>query len=127
MAKWIEDRLPVPRNRAGKGPDIHSIRALGASFYEVDGVNEIMRADLMGHARATVNGKHYSKRIATEGLTVVLRERLDFMSRYVPTITTDLNPWPIRLLPLDQRSRVGSARPRKTRSDAQSKSKVDNP
>lgn len=118
MADWMEDRLPVKRNRAGKGPDIHSIRALGASFYEVDGVNEIMRADVMGHARATVNGKHYSKRIATEGLTVVLRERLAFMTRYVPTITAELEPAPVHLLPLDQRSRVGSARPRKTRSDA---------
>lgn len=110
--------MPVSRNRAGKGPDIHSIRALGASFYEVDGVNEIMRADVMGHARATVNGKHYSKRIATEGLTTVLRERLDFMSRYVPTITGNIDPAPILLLPLDQRSRVGSPRTRKVRSDA---------
>ncbi|MCH2239550.1 MAG: hypothetical protein MK060_16870 [Blastomonas sp.] len=123
MADWIEDRLPVERNRAGKGPDIHSIRALGASFYEVDGVNEIMRADVMGHARATVNGKHYSKRIATEGLTVVLRERLEFMTRYVPIVTGDLAPAPIRLLPLGQRSRVGSARPRKIRNDAGSSSR----
>ena len=118
MADWIEDRLPVERNRAGKGPDMHSIRALGSSFYEVEGVNEIMRADVMGHARLTVNGKHYSKRIATEGLTIVLRERLDFMMRHVPSLTAAVQPAPIRLLPLDQRSRVGSARPRKIRSDA---------
>jgi hypothetical protein len=118
MAKWIEDRLPVPRNRSGKGPDLHSIRALGSSFYEVEGVNEIMRADVMGHARATVNGKHYSKRLATEGLTVVLRERRDFMERHVLEITRGIDPAPIRLLPIDQRSRVGSARPRKQRSDA---------
>lgn len=118
MAKWIEDRLPVPRNRAGKGPDLHSIRALGSSFYEVEGVNEIMRADVMGHARATVNGKHYSKRLATEGLDVVLRERRDFMERYIPVITDGVDPSPIRLLRIDQRSRVGSARTRKQRSDA---------
>jgi hypothetical protein len=117
MAKWIEDRLPVERNRAGKGPDLHSIRSLGASFYEVDGVNENMRADVMGHARATVNGKHYSKRMATEGLAVVLRERLDFMTRYVPVITACVIAAPIRLLPIEQRSRVGSSRPRQVRSD----------
>jgi hypothetical protein len=122
MAGWIEDRLPVPRNRAGKGPDMHSIRALGSSFYEVEGVNEIMRADVMGHARTTVNGKHYSKRIATESLTIVLRERLEFMMRHVPSLTAAVQPAPIRLLPLDQRSRVGSARPRKIRSDAGKKS-----
>jgi hypothetical protein len=123
MADWIEDRLPVERNRFGKGPDIHSIRALGSSFYEVEGVNEIMRADVMGHARESVNGKHYSKRMATEGVTVVLRERLNFMMRHVPSLTAALEPSPIRLLPLNQRSRVGSARARKIRSDAGKKAR----
>ena len=51
MVEWIADRMTLPTNDEGKIPDIHSIRALGSSFYEVDGVNEIMRADVMGHAR----------------------------------------------------------------------------
>lgn len=70
MVEWIGDRMPIPTNDKGKGPDIHSIRGLGSSFYEVDGVNEIMRADIMGHARQGTNAKHYSKRIKTEGLAV---------------------------------------------------------
>ena len=118
MVAWIGERMPLPRNPAGKGPDMHSIRALGSSFYEVEGVNENMRADVMGHARTGVNGIHYSKRLATEGLTTVLTERRDFMARYVTVITADLEPRAVRLLPLDRRSRVGSSIARRTRSDA---------
>ncbi|MXP25404.1 hypothetical protein GRI39_05015 [Altererythrobacter indicus] len=118
MVQWIFDRMEVRVNDKGKGPDIHSIRALGSSFYEVDGVNEILRADVMGHDRTGTNAKHYSKRIQTEGLEIVLRERLEFIHRYVPEITTHLDPTPIRLLPIDMRSRVGSGRYRKLRSDA---------
>lgn len=117
MFDWIADRMEVPRNANGKGPDIHSIRALGSSFYEVDGVNEILRADMMGHARSGTNAKHYSKRLQTEGLEVVLRERLEFIMRYVPTITAGVPRQPLRLLPLDSRSRIGSGRHRKLRSD----------
>ncbi len=118
MVDYIAERLPLPVNPAGKGPDIHSIRSLGSSFYEVDGVNELMRADVMGHAREGTNGKHYSKRMATEGLDVVLHERRGFIERYVPTITRDIDPHPIRLLPMQKRSRVGAGVTRKRRSDA---------
>ena len=118
MVQWITDRMEVEVNDKGKGPDIHSIRALGSSFYEVDGVNEIMRADIMGHARSGTNAKHYSKRIKTEGLEIVLRERLAFIDRYVPKITKHLEPAPIRLLSIEARSRVGSGRHRRIRSDA---------
>ena len=118
MVEWIADRMTLPTNKKGKLPDIHSIRSLGSSFYEVDGVNEILRADIMGHARQGVNGKHYSKRIQTEGIAVVLAERLEFLSRYVPVLTSHLDVAPIRLLPIEQRSRVGSGRHRQIRSDA---------
>ena len=118
MVDYIAEKLPLPKNEKGKGPDIHSIRALGASFYEVDGVNENMRADVMGHAREGTNGKHYSKRIQTEGIDVVLPERLAFMVKYVPVITSHLAATPSRLLPLDKRSRVGSGLARQKRKDA---------
>lgn len=118
LVDWIGARMSLPRNPAGKGPDMHSIRSLGSSFYEVDGVNEIIRSDVMGHARTTVNGKSYSKRLATEGLTVLLGEHKAFMARYVPTITGDLDPQPIRLLPINKRSRIGSGLTRKPRNDA---------
>lgn len=117
MIQWIIDRMEVEVTDKGKGPDIHSIRALGSSFYEVDGVNEIMRADIMGHARSGTNAKHYSKRIKTEGLEVVLRERLALIDRYVPEITKHLEPAPIRLLPIEARSRVGSGRHRRIQKE----------
>lgn len=120
MVEYIGDRMPLPPPSNGKGADIHSIRSLGSSFYEVDGVNAILRADLMGHARTGTNAIHYSKRMQTEGLDVILRERREFMERYVPVITAHLTPAPTRLLPLEQRSRVGSSRMRKQRSDAAS-------
>lgn len=118
MVDYIADRMPLPPTSNSKGADIHSIRSLGSSFYEVDGVNDILRADVMGHARTGTNAKHYSKRIQTEGLDVILRERRAFMERYVPIITGHLEAAPIRLLRLDQRSRVGSPRVRQRRSDA---------
>lgn len=118
MVEWIADRMTLPTNEKGKIPDIHSIRSLGSSFYEVDGVNEILRADIMGHARQGTNAKHYSKRMQTEGVDVVLAERLEFLTRYVPEITAHLDVAPIRLLPIEQRSRVGSGRHRRIRSDA---------
>lgn len=118
MVEWIGDRMRIPTYENGKKADIHSIRALGSSFYEVEGVHEIMRADLMGHAREGTNAKHYSDREGAEGTAVVLTERLQMLRKYVPVITDHLNAAPIRLLPLDDRSRVGSGRPRKARSDA---------
>jgi hypothetical protein len=121
MVEWIGDQMPLPSNDKGKGPDIHSIRSLGSSFYEVDGVNEIMRADMMGHARQGTNARHYSKRTQTEGIEVVLAERLDFLKRYVPEITQHVGAIPIRLLPIELRSRVGSGRHRKTRNDTGSR------
>lgn len=118
MVDYIAAQMTLPPASNGKGADIHSIRSLGSSFYEVDGVNEILRADVMGHARTGTNGKHYSKRMQTEGLDVILRERLAFMERYVPIITQHLDRAPLRLLPLGERSRVGSPHERKIRSDA---------
>jgi hypothetical protein len=126
MVQWIGDHMALPTNEAGKGPDIHSIRSLGSSFYEVDGVNEIMRADIMGHARQGTNAKHYSKRIQTEGLDVVLAERLEFIKRYVPEITRELDPAPIKLLRVEMRSRVGSGRHRRIRSDAGRRKSCEN-
>ena len=118
MVAYIGQQMPLPSGTNGKGADIHSIRSLFSSFFEVDGVNEILRADVMGHAREGTNAKHYSQRIETEGLDVVLAERLDFMTRYVPVVTAHLPATPLRLLPLNKRTRVGSPHERRSRADA---------
>src|SRR5207244_1842457 len=92
--------------------------ALGVSFYEVEGVNEIMRSDVIRHQREGVTARHYSKGLQTEGLDVILPERLAFMTRYVPVITSHVPAAPLQLLPLEKRSRVGTGRHRKVRADA---------
>ena len=104
---WIHSQRSAPISPKGKMSDIHSIRSLGSSFYELDGVNEIIRSDIMGHSRPGINGKHYSKRISTEGVAIVISERLDFIIKYIPNITADVPSRPINLLPLDLRSRLG--------------------
>ena len=73
---------------------------------------------MMGHARSSVNGKHYSKREQTEGLAVISRERLAFISRYITNITSSVLPTTVALLPVDERSRLGSGMLRRKRSDA---------
>ena len=37
LVDWLGERMDIPRNRLGKGPDIHSIRSLGSSLVERDG------------------------------------------------------------------------------------------
>ena len=55
MVQWISDRMDVEVNDKGRRPDIESIRALGSSFCEVDGLNEILRADIIGHVQSGTN------------------------------------------------------------------------
>lgn len=117
MVNYIGARISIPVNADGKRSDIHSIRSLVSSCFEVDGINDNLRADIMGHAREGTNGKHYSKRLETEGLDVVLAERRAMMTKYIPNITSDLSIRPVRLLPMEARSRTGAGITRKTRSD----------
>ncbi|OYX60596.1 MAG: hypothetical protein B7Y89_15870 [Novosphingobium sp. 32-60-15] len=117
MVNYIGTQMAIPVNADGKRSDIHSIRSLVSSCFEVDGINDNIRADIMGHARQGTNGKHYSKRIETEGIEVVLAERLEVMEKYIPNITKGLKHQSIRLLPMAERSRTGAGIARKTRSD----------
>jgi hypothetical protein len=80
-------------------------------------VNERLKAS-KPYAREGTNAIHYSKGIATERIDVVLPEQRDFITRYVPTITGDIEPHLIRLLPLEKSSRVGAGITRKRPSDA---------
>ena len=108
MMGWIELHLPIPTNAAsGKQADMYSIRALGSSFYAKANVPDLMRADIMGHARTGTNALHYSQRADTHGTAVVLAEYRKFMDEHIELVTHDLRPKPIALLPLAHRSRVG--------------------
>lgn len=117
MVKYIDAHIPIPVTEDGKRSDIHSIRSFVSSCFQQDGMNDNIRADLMGHARTGTNGKHYAKRVQSEGFDVVLAEYRAVMEKYIPNITSAVEAHPIRLLPLAKRSRTGSAVSRKTRSD----------
>lgn len=111
MREWIGLHMPIPRNRfTRKLADMHSIRSLGSSFYAKADVPDFMRADVMGHARTGTNGLHYSQREETHGLDQVLSEYLAFMARCIDISTDHLQPRPVKLLPLNHRSRTGKPR-----------------
>jgi integrase len=111
MVEWIGLHMPIPTNpSSGKSADMHSIRALGSSFYAKAEVPDLMRADVMGHARTGTNALHYSKRAETHGVDTVLAEYRDFMAKHIDVATAHLAPRDPVLLPLKHRSRTGKPR-----------------
>lgn len=108
MVTWIAEHMNVPTNPTSKkSADMHSIRALGSSFYAQANAPDLMRADVMGHARTGTNALHYSKRVETHGMDQVLAEYRAFMDNHIEVATRELDPFPVRLLPLRHRSRTG--------------------
>ena len=108
MVSWIAEHMSIPTNpTSNKSADMHSIRALGSSFYAKANAPDLMRADVMGHARTGTNALHYSKRIETHGMDQVLAEYRDFMGNHIENATAKLTAKPVRLLPLRHRSRTG--------------------
>lgn len=111
MMTWIGRHKEVPVNpTSGKAADMHSIRALGSSFYAKANAPDLMRADVMGHARTGTNALHYSKRMESHGMDQVLAEYRTFMNDHIETVTRDLESQSVRLLPLAHRSRTGKPR-----------------
>lgn len=111
MRAWIGLHMTIPSNRfTGKLADMHSIRSLGSSFYAVEDVPDLMRADVMGHARTGTNALHYSQREETHGADQVLAEYKRFMAKRIDLATDHLQPRPVKLLPINHRSRTGKPR-----------------
>jgi len=108
MVSWVAEHMEIPRNPAsGKSADMHSIRALGSSFYAMANAPDLMRADIMGHARTGTNALHYSKRADSHGMNQVLKEYLEFMTAHIDVATSSILPRPVALLPIKHRSRTG--------------------
>ena len=108
MVAWIAEHMNVPTNPTSKkSADMHSIRALGSSFYAQANAPDLMRADVMGHARTGTNALHYSKRVETHGMDQVLAEYRAFMDNHIEIATRELDLFPVKLLPLRHRSRTG--------------------
>ena len=114
MVDWVGEHMTIPINPTSrKAADMHSIRALGSSFYAQANAPDLMRADVMGHARTGTNALHYSKRVETHGMDQVLAEYRAFMADHIEIATDDLVPFPIELLPLRHRSRTGKPKLRR--------------
>lgn len=120
IVDWLETQMDLPPETARERAGIHSIRSLGSSYFERAKANPTMKKDLMGHSREGTDEKHYSKRIQTEGLEIVLSERLEFMLEYIPLVTDHLSRARTSLLPIESRSRVGTGQKRKPRSGRKS-------
>lgn len=63
----------------------------------------------MGRAREGMGPRKYSKAWYLKGGDVILTKRLALMEDVMPDITSHLDPAPLQLLPLTERSRTGSA------------------
>ena len=111
MRAWIALHMPIPVNKFTKKlADMHSIRSLGSSFYAKPDVPDFIRADIMDHVRTGTNGLHYSQREDTHGLDQVLSEYRAFMEQHTGLATDHLQPHPVKLLPINHRSRTGKPR-----------------
>ena len=111
MMAWIALHKEVPvRPTSGKAVDMHSIRALGSSLYAKANASDLMRADVMGHARIGTNAIHYPKRMESDGMDQALAEYRAFMSDHIELFTRYLDAYPVRSLPLPHRSRAGKPR-----------------
>ena len=115
LMNWLADRSNIPSTEAGKEADIHSVRTFGASILDKIQVSPNIVKDIMGHARQGVTAKSYQKRTLVLGEPATLNEMLEVIEGHLPAVTEEVPVSPLLLLPLGQRSRCGSARPRKVR------------
>ncbi|QDH35344.1 hypothetical protein [Porphyrobacter sp. YT40] len=108
LMAWARQRMTLPTGLNGKRVDLHSIRKTGSGFYAVENVPDIVRADIMGHARTGTNGLHYSFRELSEDQYVALSEARELMEGRITVITDHLQPQALKVLPLPHRSRFGA-------------------
>lgn len=109
LLAYVDEIEPLLRTRKGKRADLHSMRTSGASALEDSDAKQLQVDDIMGHAREGMGPRKYSKAWYLKGGGAILAKRLKLMIDVMPDVTSHLSPAPIRLLPLAERSRTGSA------------------
>ena len=109
LLAYVDEIEPLLRTRKGKRADLHSMRTAGGSALEDSDAKQLQVDDIMGHAREGMGPRKYSKAWYQKGGEVILAKRLKLMIEVMPDVTSHLSPAPIRLLPLAERSRTGSA------------------
>lgn len=109
LLAYVDQVEPLPRTRKGKRADLHSMRTSGASALEDSDAKQLQVDDIMGHAREGMGPRKYSRAWYLKGGGAILSKRLQLMVDVMPDVTSHLIPAPVRLLPLAERSRTGSA------------------
>lgn len=105
----VDGILPLPRTSDGKRADLHSLRTTGGSALEDSDTKQLIVDDILGHAREGTGPRKYSKAWFMKGGAIILMKRLEVMVAALPNVTDHLQPAPVRLLPVAERSRTGSA------------------
>lgn len=102
--------MPLPETASGKKADFHSQRTYNNSVLASPEVSQSILDKHMGHAQKGTGRRNYDRRSLALGEVVELRERLDIMVKQMPNVTAHIRVKnALRLLPLKDRSRVGSA------------------
>lgn len=105
----VDGILRLPRTSDGKRADLHSLRTTGGSALEASDTKQLVVDDIMGHAREGTGPRKYSKAWFMKGGAAILARRLEVMVAALPVVTNHLQPAPVRLLAVSERSRTGSA------------------
>ncbi|GGB23245.1 hypothetical protein GCM10011380_11170 [Sphingomonas metalli] len=105
----VDGVLPLPRTSDGKRADLHSLRTTGGSALEASETKQLVVDDIMGHAREGTGPRKYSKAWFMKGGAAILARRLEVMVAALTVVTDHLQPAPVRLLAVSERSRTGSA------------------
>ena len=102
--------MPLPETKAGKKADFHSQRTYNLSVLASPGVSQAILDRHMGHAAKGTGQKKYNRRMLALGEVQELKERRDIMVREMPNVSSHIpRQIDVKLLPLKERSRVGSA------------------
>lgn len=102
--------LPLPETSAGKKADFHSQRTYNNSVLAAPDISQAIIDKHMGHGQKGTGPKVYNRRSLALGEVLELRERLSIMVEQMPIVTDHIRPaTDVQLLPLAERSRVGSA------------------
>jgi integrase len=109
LLAYVDEVEPLLRTSKNKRADLHSMRTSGGSALEDSDAKQLQVDDIMGHAREGMGPRKYSKAWYQKGGDVILAKRLALMVDVIPDITSHLTSAPLRLLPLHERSRTGSA------------------
>jgi integrase len=104
----VDALIRLPRTSDGKRADFHSLRTYSESILANVASSQAHIDRILGHVSAGTGVKHYNRRMHVIGIDKYLGELLQLMEDTFVDVTGHLQPSPIKLLPLKQRSRTGS-------------------